>query len=174
MKIRLVYSALIFLLASSAGWAQTGCTSPCKTFTSTSGLSMPSAAADVGWSAITVQTSAFPAGTTVQKVTVTLTGWSESGFGGADRQFVLQSPSGHVYEFVAGDTTDSSFSSFTYTLDDSAATPLPYTGFSGAPPASGTYKPNISSAFTSYCGDYPSSPTYSNGTPPPAYDAAAT
>ncbi|MBV8830657.1 MAG: Ig-like domain repeat protein, partial [Acidobacteriaceae bacterium] len=49
-----------------------------------------------------------------------------------------------------------------------------YTGFSGAPPASGTYKPNISSAFTSYCGDYPSSPTYSNGTPPPAYDAAAT
>lgn len=163
----------MLLAVSPFANAQT-CTTPCQSFTSTSGLSIPASKADVEWSAVSVQANAFAAGATIQKVTVTLNDWSETGFGGADRQFVLQAPNGHVFEFAAGTTTDASFNNETYTLDDSASTALPYTGFSAAAPASGTYKPNISSAFTSYCGDYPSSPTYSPGPAPSAYDAAGT
>ncbi len=176
MRRRLVFIAALAATYAASSPSLQGQT----TFTSGSGITDTTSSANdaVGWTSITVPANAFPGGTTIAHITVTLTNWSEPNGYGLNREFILQAPSGQTFEFIGNVTGDNggAASSATYTLDDSAATLLPNTGFAGNMPASGTYKPDVSTSnsnFGQVCENFPASPAFEPSSGVPTYDAGS-
>lgn len=162
-------TAAILVFAAFPGMTHAqNCSSPCQTFTSGSGLSIPANGSgggnSVAWAQITVPSNAFGAGTTINHITVTLKNWTDDGGtpGGLDREFLLQGPGGQTFEFAADVSTDAGFSNITWTFDDSAGSNPP-SSFAGSV-TNGTYKPWVNldgGSLDQYCENFPASPSFS-------------